>query len=85
MGRKTSESVDLLNPASEQVLSCSTLSTYTVARMLDRHPKTIRKMIRDGRLKALRDPRGKLVIRQSDLADYLDSLPKAGPKKGKKR
>jgi len=46
-----------------------------VGAILHRHPQTVRKLIRDGRLRALQDgPGGRVLVRDDDLDAYLDSI-----------
>ena len=56
------------------------LSTYDVARRLSLHPKTVRRMVKEGRIRAFKNLRGRLVFKESDLRAYVDSLAPVKPK-----
>lgn len=49
------------------------LSVATVGRVLDCHPRTVRRRIHDGSLPAVID-HGRQMVRGDDLRDYVDAL-----------
>jgi hypothetical protein len=60
------------------------LSIATVSRLLDYSPRTVRRRIADGLLRAVIEG-GRVMVRADDLRTYIDGLERVGPAPGRRR